>query len=56
MDAALRIRVAERAGHRCEYCKLHRAHQPSVPLHIEHIVAKQHRKDDSPENLALAHY
>lgn len=54
MDAALRSRVAERASYRCEYCKLHRDHQPSVPLQIEHIVAKQHRKDDSPENLALA--
>lgn len=25
-----------------------------MPLHIEHIIARQHRGDDSSENLALA--
>jgi hypothetical protein len=54
MDAALRRWVAERAGHRCEYCHLHRDHQPSVSLHIEHIIARRHGGDDSPENLAVA--
>lgn len=54
MDAALRSWVAERAGNRREYCHLHRDHQSSVPLHIEHIIARQHRGDDSSENLALA--
>ena len=54
MDAALRRNVAGRAGHRCEYCQLHRDHQPSVSLQIEHIVARQHGGNDSPENLAVA--
>jgi len=54
MDAALRRFVMERAGHRCEYCRLHRDHQPSVLFHIEHVTARQHGGDDSPGNLALA--
>src|SRR5438105_12036183 len=36
------------------WCRLHREHQPSVSLHIEHIIARQHGGDDSPENLAIA--
>lgn len=54
MDAALRRWVAERAEYRCEYCQLHRDHQPAVPLQIEHITARQHGGGDSPENLALS--
>ena len=54
MDAALRRLVVERAGHRCEYCRLHRDHQASVQFHIEHINARQHGGDDSSQNLALA--
>jgi 5-methylcytosine-specific restriction endonuclease McrA len=54
MHAALRKLVMDRAGHRCEYCRLHQDHQPLVPLHIEHVTARQHGGDDSPENLALA--
>jgi HNH endonuclease len=54
MDPALRRVIVERAGHRCEYCQLHRDHQPSVPFHLEHIIARQHGGDDSPANLALA--
>jgi hypothetical protein len=54
MDAATCRLVTERAEGRCEYCHLHRDHQAAVPLQIEHIIARQHRGDDSPENLALA--
>jgi hypothetical protein len=54
MDAARRRFVNERAGHRCEYCRLHRDHQAAVALQIEHIIARQHKGDDSLENLALA--
>jgi hypothetical protein len=50
----LRRAVVERAGHRCEYCQLHRDHQPSVAFHLEHIIARQHGGDDSQANLALA--
>jgi hypothetical protein len=54
MDAARRRFVNERAGHRCEYCRLHRDHQAVVALQVEHITARQHKGDDSLENLALA--
>ena len=54
MDSALRRLVTERAGHRCEYCLLHFDHQTIVAFHLEHIIARQHGGDDSPENLALA--
>ena len=54
MDAASRRWVIERARYRCEYCRLHQQHQPLVSFHIEHIIARQHSRDDSPENLALA--
>lgn len=54
MDAAVRRAVIERAGNRCEYCRLHQEHQPLVSFHVEHVIAKQHVHDDSPQNLALA--
>lgn len=53
IPAALRRRVAERAGHRCEYClmpealALHR-HEP------DHILPRQHGGETTFENLALA--
>ena len=40
-------------GDRCEYCLLRQEHV-KFSHHIEHIVAKQHGGDDSPENLALS--
>jgi hypothetical protein len=53
MDSETRRFVRERAADRCEYCRLpQRAYD--LPFHIEHIVATQHRSDDSPANLALA--
>jgi hypothetical protein len=54
MDEALRHLVRERAGHRCEYCRLPQAYAPVVRFHIEHIRARQHGGDDDPANLALA--
>ncbi len=54
MRAALRRLVEERAGQRCEYCRLHHDFQPLAPFHVEHIIARQHGGHDSPENLALA--
>ena len=51
MDAALRDAVRDRAGRRCEYCRL-----PDSILHavfqVDHIVAKQHGGGDEPENIA----
>ncbi len=54
MDAEVRKQVRERAGERCEYCRIPQAVTPLVSHHIEHILAKQHGGDDSLENLALA--
>lgn len=53
MDSTTRARVRERAGDRCEYCRLKQAHS-SVRHHIEHIVARQHGGSDTDDNLALA--
>jgi hypothetical protein len=45
--------VAERAGHRCEYC-----HLPAVFLRMkfvsDHIIARKHDGTSDPENLAYA--
>lgn len=54
MTPALRRQVRERAGQRCEYCRLRQEHEPDRPFHVEHIIATQHRGGDSGENLALA--
>lgn len=45
--------VAERAGHRCEYC---RAPEPAFNLHfdVEHIRPTSRGGTDEAENLALA--
>jgi hypothetical protein len=54
MDALTRDLVRSRAGHRCEYCRIHQEDEPFYRLHIEHVVAKQHGGSDDPDNLALA--
>jgi 5-methylcytosine-specific restriction endonuclease McrA len=54
MDAAMRARVWERAGHRCEYCRIHQEDEPFYRLHVEHIGARQHGGADDADNLALA--
>jgi hypothetical protein len=54
MDALTRELVWSRAGHRCEYCRIHQEDEPFYRLHVEHIVAQQHGGPDSPDNLALA--
>jgi hypothetical protein len=45
--------VAQRAGHRCEYC-----HAPEVifnlPFEVEHIIPKSQNGSDDHANLALA--
>ena len=53
MDSATRILVRQRAGERCEYCLIRQEHYEAT-LHVEHIVAKQHRGSDDLSNLALA--
>jgi hypothetical protein len=54
MDAALRAFVRERAGRRCEYCRLHEADSDFLPFHVEHILAKQHGGTDDPASLCYA--
>ena len=53
MDAVTGQTVRERAGNRCEYCRLPQEFS-ALQLHIEHIIAHQHGGPDELENLALA--
>src|SRR5688572_3216691 len=54
MDAATRDFVRARARNRCEYCRMPQEAIPFISFHVEHIIARQHDEDDSPDNLALA--
>ena len=54
MDESLRQFVRERAGLRCEYCRLPQDAAPFLRFHVEHIQATQHIEDDSEANLCLA--
>lgn len=54
MIAALRAFVRERAGRRCEYCRLHEDDADFLSFRVEHVVAKQHGGSDDPEILCLA--
>lgn len=53
MDAAMREFVRQRAGNRCEYCRLPEE-VDEWPFHLEHIVARQHGGSDEPDNLCWA--
>jgi 5-methylcytosine-specific restriction endonuclease McrA len=53
MNRTVRALVRRRAANRCEYCRLPQR-VLDARLQVEHIVAKQHRLDDDPSNLALA--
>ncbi|MBO0698732.1 MAG: HNH endonuclease [Zavarzinella sp.] len=54
IGAAIRRRVRERAGNRCEYCRTHQEDEPFVAYQIEHVIAIQHGGGDEEDNLALA--
>jgi hypothetical protein len=54
MTAGVRELVRTRAANRCEYCRLHQTATPTVPHHVEHVIAIQHGGTDDPDNLALA--
>ena len=54
MEPAIRNEVRQRAGNRCEYCRLRQEDEEENPFHIEHIIAQQHGGTDALENLALA--
>jgi HNH endonuclease len=53
MDAETRSRVRDRAGNRCEYCRIHQQHY-IIAFHVEHIVAQQHHGGNDASSLALA--
>ena len=53
VSAAQRLRIAQRAAHRCEYCLLHedyavKRHEP------DHIIPRKHGGSDAEDNLAWA--
>ena len=50
-DAALRAFVRERAGRRCEYCRVHEDEYDFVAFHVEHVIAKQHGGLYEPDTL-----
>jgi hypothetical protein len=55
MDAALRRLVRNRAGDRCEYCRLPQA-AVDATFHVDHVLAQQHtdETEETAERLALA--
>lgn len=52
MNPVQREFVRQRAGGRCEYCRLPERFTEPLPFHAEHIVARQHRGSDDLSNLA----
>lgn len=52
--AATKRRVRERAGFRCEYCRVQQDDEPFLTYQIEHVVPRQHGGGDDADNLALA--
>lgn len=48
----LRQAVRERAGRRCEYCRLTDVLPQTLRFHLEHITARQHGGTTVMENLA----
>jgi HNH endonuclease len=53
MDEATQKLVRERANYLCEYCRVPEKYFIQR-FQIEHIVARSHRGQGEPENLALA--
>ena len=53
MDAALQRLVRQRAGGRCEYCRLPQA-ASGVPFEFDHIIARHHKGRTVAGNLADA--
>jgi hypothetical protein len=53
MERALEKLVWERAGNRCEYCRVAQEHD-RLPFEIDHIIAKKHDGPTRSGNLCLA--
>ena len=54
MTPAQRERIRQRAGARCEYCRLPDFAFESEDFHVEHIIARKHGGSDGDDNLAWA--
>jgi hypothetical protein len=54
VSEALRQQVRDRAGRRCEYCRLPDSLPPLESFHLEHIIARQHGGETVLDNLAWA--
>lgn len=54
MTRALQNLVRQRAGNRCEYCRLDQLDSPLAVLHVEHIIPRKHGGTDEAGNLCLA--
>jgi hypothetical protein len=50
MTRLFRQLVRERAGQRCEYCRLPDFAAPASTFHVEHVIARQHGGTDALEN------
>jgi hypothetical protein len=53
VPAALRREVIERAGNRCEYCRLP-AEVAFYPHEVDHVIAEKHGGTNNIDNLAFA--
>ncbi len=49
MDVRLRGRVRERAGSRCEYCRM-RQEFDELTFQIEHVIPRKHHGSDTEES------
>lgn len=53
VPAALREQVRQRAGGRCEYCRIPESHT-LTPHEVDHVVAEKHGGATEADNLALS--
>jgi 5-methylcytosine-specific restriction endonuclease McrA len=53
MATSLIQAVRERAGGRCEYCRLPQAGS-NIPFEVDHIISRKHGGRSIASNLALA--
>jgi uncharacterized protein (TIGR02646 family) len=53
ISLSLRARVRQRAGGRCEYCRLHED-DSTLAMHVEHVTPRKHGGRTAFDNLALA--
>ena len=53
IDTMMRQSVRERAGDRCEYCRLPQSGH-FIPFELDHVVSRQHGGGDEAGNLAMA--